>query len=175
MRKRSIKTALFVLVIIFIIMLLLLNDKPKEKVKEENKIDLVDVVYDKLKGEDINKEFIIWIDGNYEDSLNRLSNLLENNKYDKSMWHSVMGNSYIVLNDLYNKKYENMDNVKIIESKNPSTLSFVGDVSLADNWFVIPKYEERNKGIYGILSKGVVDIMQRTTYIGRPLDVSKYV
>ena len=159
MRKRSIRIALFVLVIIFIIMLLLLNDKPKEKVKEENKIDLVDVVYDKLKGEDINKEFIIWIDGNYEDSLNRLSNLLENNKYDKSMWHSVTGNSYIILNDLYNKKYENMDNVKIIESKNPSTLSFVGDVSLADNWFVIPKYEERNKGIYGILSKEVVDIM----------------
>jgi poly-gamma-glutamate synthesis protein (capsule biosynthesis protein) len=74
------------------------------------------------------------------------------------MWHKVTGNSYIVLNDLFNNKYESMDNIKTIKSNNPSTLSFVGDVSLADNWFIAPKYDSRG-GIEGVLSKDILKIM----------------
>ena len=51
-----------------------------------------------------------------------------------------------------------MDNVKIISSKDQSTISFVGDVSLADNWFIAPVYDERG-GISGILGDKMLKIM----------------
>ena len=38
-----------------------------------------------------------------------------------------------------------------------SSFSFVGDVSLADNWYITDEYDKRNKGIYGVLDKDVVD------------------
>ena len=69
----------------------------------------------------------------------------------------------MVLNDLYNKKYESMDNVKIIESKGDSTLSCGDDVSLADNWAIMPEYDKRGKKAFGILSKEVVDTMNNST------------
>ena len=43
-----------------------------------------------------------------------------------------------------------------------NTISFVGDVSLADNWYIMPKYDERNKGIHGILSEDTVKVMTDT-------------
>jgi poly-gamma-glutamate synthesis protein (capsule biosynthesis protein) len=43
--------------------------------------------------------------------------------------------------------------------KEEITLSFVGDVSLADNWYIMPEYDKRNKKVYGILSEEVVQIM----------------
>ena len=32
------------------------------------------------------------------------------------------------------------------------TVSIVGDISLADNWEVMPQYDQRGKGVNGILS-----------------------
>lgn len=160
--KKSIKLVLIILLLI-ILLFIIFNNKKKNNIEfREDKIDLVNIVYDKLKDENVSKDFIIWVNDNYKDSLSKMNELLKDNEYNKSMWHKVTGNSYIVLSDLFNKKYDNMDNVKIMESGKTSTLSFVGDVSLADNWFVIPKYEERNKGIYGILSKDIVDIMTKS-------------
>ena len=45
------------------------------------------------------------------------------------------------------------------DKKGDITLSFVGDISLADNFDIMPYYDSRNEGVYGILSKEVVDIM----------------
>ena len=87
---------------------------------------------------------------------------LDNNQYNETMWHNVTGNSYTVLNDLYQKAYDDMDNIKIIDKTKENTISFVGDVSLADNWYIMPKYDERNKGIYGILSEDTVKVMTET-------------
>lgn len=158
--KKCIKFIFLILILIFIIYLLYININKKQE--KNNEINIVDTIYEKLKDESISKEFLVWIKENYNDSLNELSKILEKEDYNKNVWHEVTGNSYIVLNDLYNKEYEKINNVKIINSNNPSTLSFVGDVSLADNWYIAPKYDERNKGIYGILSKSVVDIMTKS-------------
>ena len=76
------------------------------------------------------------------------------------MWHEVTGNSLLVLEDLYNKKYDNMNNVKILDNKENTLLSFVGDISLADNFDIMPYYDSRGKGVYGILSTEVVDRMK---------------
>ena len=130
----------------------------KEEIKEEKK-DYLSLVFDKIGNQNIDKEFLKWVDDNYNNSLENMNKLLEVSDYDKKMWHEVTGNSFLVLNDLYNKKYDSMDNVTILESNNPSTLSFVGDISLADNWYIMPKYDERGKKVYGILSEDVVKTM----------------
>ena len=42
------------------------------------------------------------------------------------------------------------------------TMSFVGDVSLADNWYIAPKYDERG-GINGILGENMLKLMREST------------
>ena len=159
--KKSVKISLiiFIAFILIVIILLLVSSNNKKNIKRNKNIDLLNVISNKLKDEDIEKSFITWVDNNYKGSLKKLNKLLKEKEYDKSMWHEVTNNSYIVLNDLYNKKYDNMDNVKIIESKDISTISFVGDVSLADNWFIAPVYDSRG-GISGILGDKMLDIMK---------------
>ena len=41
---------------------------------------------------------------------------------------------------MYNNLYDKMDNVKIVNSK--GGISFVGDILLADIWYVAPCYDE---------------------------------
>lgn len=82
---------------------------------------------------------------------------LINNTYDEDIWHATTGKSYIVLNDLYNKKYNNMNNFKIVDTKDGVNISFVGDISLADNFDIMPYYDSRDEGVFGILSTEVVD------------------
>ena len=166
MKKRRLKKnvkflliELSVLINIIVLFFLLRPNNKKDKVKSKNKVDLVNVISSRLKDEGIDKSFITWVGKNYKGSLNRLNKLLKDKDYDKSMWHEVTNNSYIVLNDLYNKKYDNMNNVKIIKSNKTSTISFVGDVSLADNWFIMPYYDSRG-GINGVLGDKMLDIMR---------------
>ena len=163
--KKWVKFVLLIILLssIFLFLYKIINNNSNEKEEEKViEINIVDTLYEKLKDKDISYEFLVWINDNYKDSLNKLNTLLETNTYEDSMWHNITGNSYIVLNDLYNKKYDSMDNVKIVESRNPSVLSFVGDVSLADNWYIMPKYDERGKKVYGILSDDVVNTMNNS-------------
>ncbi|MBQ6538957.1 MAG: CapA family protein [Bacilli bacterium] len=157
--KRKVKIFVLILIISLIIGVFLFNkkDTPKKVIKKDN---IVDTIYNKINDESVNKDFIKWINTNYKDSLVKLDKLLDSDEYNLSMWHKVTDNSYIVLNDLYNKKYDSMDNIKIIDSKNNS-LSFVGDVSLADNWFIAPKYDSEG-GIEGVLSKDILKEMRDT-------------
>ena len=165
--KKKFKVSFLILILLVIGILAFLvfsnDNKPKSKTyKEKKKIDYVEVISKKLENENISKEFLTWINNNYKDSLSKLDKMLDKDTYDKSMWHTVTGNSYIVLNDLYNNKYKDMDNIKILDKDNSNTLSFVGDVSLADDWRIIPKYDERG-GISGILSDSTLKIMKEST------------
>lgn len=102
-------------------------------------------------------KFLNYIYNNY--GINTLENIntsYKNNTYSYNVWHDLTGNSLKVLKDLSNN---NLDNTKIIDKKGDITLSFVGDISLADNFDIMPYYDSRNEGVYGILSKEVVDIM----------------
>lgn len=45
------------------------------------------------------------------------------------------------------------------------TISIVGDISLADNWSVMPQYDSRNKGVNGILSDEILKIMRESDYM----------
>jgi len=141
------------------------EEKPKEEPKEEVKEQITDIVYNKLKDKDITKEFIEWINKDYVSALYKMNTYLEEKEYDLSLWHDSTGYSYKVLMDLYNKKYESMDNVKVLENKEVSTIDFVGDVSLADNWAVAPQYDSRKKKVLGILSQDVVNIMTKSDFM----------
>ena len=159
--KKKVKIFIVIIFILTVVLGALLLFKPsKNSVKKENKVDIniVDKVYKRINDDEINIEFLTWINKNYKDSLNKINKLLKKDSYDRKMWHEATGNSFIVLKDLYENKYENMDNVKIISSKDQSTISFVGDVSLADNWFIAPVYDERG-GISGILGDKSSDVM----------------
>ena len=164
--KKKFKRFFLVLVLLVVgILVFSMSFNKKENIKKgpkKEKIDYVEVVNKKINDEDISKEFLTWVDKNYKDSLSKLDKLLDKEKYDKSMWHTVTGNSYIVLNDLYNDKYKDMDNIKILDKVDNATLSFVGDVSLADDWRIMPKYDERG-GISGILSDNTLKIMKEST------------
>ena len=131
----------------------------KPKITDEQLTGMV-INYD-MQNENIDLNFLKWVYNEYgTDTINSLQTILDNNSYNLNVWHELTGSSLTVLFDLYNNNYDNMNNVKIIDTKGKEVnLSFVGDVSLADNFEIIPKYDERGEGIYGILSEEVVNIM----------------
>ena len=158
--KNKVYGFLILVLIIILSIFFLLQEKPKEKeIKKEPVISVKEQVLKKLPEED--PLFIEWIDANYQDSMKKLLSLLETTPYQEDMWHQVTGYSYQVLNDLYEKKYDSMDNVKVLDA-NTNTISIVGDISLADNWKIMPRYDASGKGVYGILSEEVVDIMKKS-------------
>lgn len=166
MKKRRIKKgvkisliAMFIIIILAVLLLFSTKNCKNDKVVKAKEIDLVDKISNKLEEYDIDKNFIIWVNDNYKGSLKKLDSLLKKDDYNINMWYKITNNSYIVLNDLYNKAYDNMDNVKLLDSKDVSTISFVGDVSLADNWFIMPYYDSRG-GINGVLGSKMLDIMR---------------
>ena len=129
---------------------------PKEEpIKEE--ITTLEKVKNLLPEED--QEFLNWIDEKYPKSLEPLLQELEDKEFDKSMWHQVTGYSYLVLQDFYQNKYENLDNIKNLGT-DTKTIRIIGDVSLADNWHIMPKYYSSGKGVYGILSEDVLELMR---------------
>ena len=164
-KKKSNKILLIIFTIILIIGIVLFIPNIKKylkptKEKEITKEELTNNILNNINDELITDEFLYWISDNYKiNTLKRLDEYLKNNTYDSKIWHEITGNSYIVLNDLYTKKYDNINNVKVIDKQGDTTISFVGDVSLADNWYIMPKYDERKKGVYGILSEDTIKVM----------------
>lgn len=109
------------------------------------------------------KDFLKYINNNYDDVLNKILDSLKDNSYDDSLWHNLTGKSYKVLIDYYKNVYKDNDRVKIIDNKDDNiVLSFVGDISLADNFDIMPYYDSRGQGVYGILDKDIVDIMKNS-------------
>ena len=170
-KKRKLKSWVKLLLLILsisitliIVKIVLNNIVDNKKVNKEtetiNMEKLISNIIDNLENKEISKDFLLWIADNYKnDSLIKLKNIVDNKELEEKTWHDITGTSYKVLQDLYQNKYDNMNNIQILKSKDTSTLSFVGDVSLADNWYIMPKYDERKEGVYGILSESVIDIM----------------
>lgn len=171
-KKRRLKKKVKIFMWLFIIILLLFScfiiklnskdvDKNEGNVINNNKIDSDKVIGEIIQYDiGVSEYFLKLIYNDYGiDTLVGLNDALKNNQYSESIWHELTGNSFMVLNDIYNGVIDNSSNIKVINSVN-NTIGFVGDVSLADDWYIIPKYEERGKGVYGILSESVVDIMK---------------
>lgn len=134
------------------------NNKKKELYNDKDIIDSI-IAYNS----ELDKGFLEYIYDEYgRNSLIKIEDSLMNGSYSKKIWHAVIGKSYIVLNDLYNDSYKNMSNVEVINTKSDVNISFVGDISLADNFEIIPYYDFRGEGVFGILSTEVVDRMKNS-------------
>ncbi len=164
LKLRYDRIVLFILVLISIIGLTIYffpkKDKKEVKLNGEEKKNYIEMIL-KKENSDIDESFLNWVVSNYGDNiLKPLYTSLEKGKYDRSLWHEITGNSYIVLQDLYQDNYKNNPDVTVIKGKKDNvTISFAGDISLADNWEIMPYYKSRNKGVYGILSEEIVKYM----------------
>ena len=165
-RKRKLKskfkiTLIIILIIIISIIYLMTKNNNKNATIKKSTITTNELITSILSfniNKNITKEFLLWINDNYsKGTLIKINKELKNNTYNTSLWHTITGNSLIVLQDLYQDKYKAMENVTIKNTNQKEiSLDFIGDVSLADNWYIAPKYDERAKKIYGILSEEIV-------------------
>lgn len=149
------------ILVIVLIALFVNTDNPKKEIVNEklNSKEIIQSILNYNLDKNVDQTFLEWINENYStEVLTKIKKSLEEATYNSNIWHKLTTNSLVVLLDKYNST--NNDRIKEITIKNDSTtLSFIGDVSLADNWYIMPKYDEREQKIYGILSKEVVDIM----------------
>ena len=126
MKKRKLKKWVYYLIILILLIPILFivkdlsfkNDKKGSKdndieTKEEKKeVNYTDIINDILKydNNDYDEKFLNYIYEVYGiDSLNKLLDIVKDNNYDRSIWHDITNNSYIVLKDKYNKVYDNND------------------------------------------------------------------
>lgn len=156
---------ILIIVLVFLIFLYFfrqrnINSKGYPKIKEQN---IIEEILEENREERIDKSFLNWLEKEYGDQ--KLSLLKEKMKNDnqENIWHDIYHSSLNVLLDNYNNIYSNASNIQQANtSTNQVQLSFIGDVSLADNWYIIPKYQERKKQIYGILSEETVNILKNS-------------
>lgn len=128
-------------------------------ITNDNKNDIIQNIVSYNKN--LNGDFLEYVYDKY--GINTLNSILDayvNNSYTDEVWHNVTHKSYKVLLDEYNGVYENNNKVKIIDNKDKTVISFVGDISLADNFDIMPYYDSRGNGVYGILDDKVVSIMK---------------
>lgn len=150
--SKKFRISLLVVALIILVILVLINYN-----KDSADVD-VDVIIDNIidySNGSIDSKFLEWI--GYEYGLDTLLHLEEEviDGYSDNVWRKVVGESFVVLNDRY-RGFN--DNIQFVDSGN-GKISFVGDISLADDWYIMPKYDERGMGIYGILSEDVVEVM----------------
>ena len=156
------KTLILTLILIICIGILFLTKIPlsNNNSNANNEEDIIKNILTYKLEESVNISFLEWISKEYSiEVLKELEKYLQENNYNPTIWHQLTNNSLIVLQDKYNAITSNRIKELTTNNTNEITLSFVGDISLADNWYIMPKYDERGKKIYGILSKDVVDIM----------------
>ncbi len=155
MNIKKIVLFLFIIVISLCITSCRGNNLTKEDKQSKTTILTSDIV-SKINKEYIDEDFINWIIKNYNVDINYFNDYLSKNEYDDLIFHKLTGYSLRVLTDNYNNLYENKNNIAFIDDTNE--ILFVGDVSLADNWFIMKEYD-KTKNIESILSRDIISMM----------------
>lgn len=171
-KKRRLKKVvkIFLGIVLFCVLCgftsILIFNLSKEEQSEEVAINYTNEIM-KLGSNLFDSNFLLWIENNYGSGvLGELYSCLKDNSYDVSFWHRSTGKSYIVLNDLYYNMYEGRNDVTYLdESMEFISIGFAGDVSLADNWAIMPQYNSRNKGVYGIVSENMISYMKSLDWL----------
>lgn len=171
-RKLKVKRVLLAILLLFLLIgsgwylisIKLRNEEVNTIDKKVDKNDTSELISNIISysNNKVNDKFLNWVLDNYgEHKLIELENEFKDS-YSDDVWRDVVGESYLVLMDKYNGLITEDGNIKVVNKGN-GMISFVGDVSLADNWYIMPKYDERGKGVYGILSEEVVDVMTESS------------
>lgn len=116
---------------------------------------------DETAQDKISAEFWDWLETNFGgEVISNIADALAADCFEAESWHRLTGSTFRVLWDEYTARTENCK--KLPSSSDGSTvINIVGDVSLADNWRIMPRYDERGEGVYGILSEEAVNEMQK--------------
>ena len=161
MSKINIIIKIILILLIPLVILFIYPNTTKDNTKEINALEqTINNILSYNIDTNIDKNFLEWINNNYPNTLPNIERSLNNNEYNLNIWHQQTNNSLLVLLDKYNNISNNR--IKEISNTNTTTISFVGDVSLADNWYIMPKYDERNKKVLGILSQDIITIMNES-------------
>ena len=158
MNIKKIVLFLFIIVISLCITSCWGNNLTKEDKQSKTTILTSDIV-SKINKEYIDEDFINWIIKNYNVDINYFNDYLSKNEYDDLIFRKLTGYSLRVLTDNYNNLYENKNNIAFIDDTNE--ILFVGDVSLADNWFIMKEYD-KTENIESILSRDIISMMKRS-------------
>lgn len=147
-------------VIIILIAIILTGCQTKTKVEgpKENREQIKINISEKTN---TTLEFVNYIEKNYgENSIDKLNESLKKDTYEEKIWYEITKNSLKTLKYLQSDTKE--ANVKVINNnKQEATLSFIGDVSLADNFEIIPEYDKRGQRLEGILSTDIIEMMRK--------------
>ncbi len=154
--RRRFKFVLLIIVMLLIgaVVLLLFNKNEDKPILQKEEINYVNLI-DEYEFEGIDADFLTFINKNYNGSLKELHSLLEDSEYDVTLWHEITGFSLNVLKDEY---IGTMSEV-IVDG---NTVTFVGDVSLADNYYIMQAYNARGTGLVGILSVEMIDYLNNS-------------
>ncbi len=160
MKKKQIIIVSLLTAFIFIALFIFIFKN--NRVNSKFNTDYVSLIMQKS---DFDEGFLKWVSKEYADVLASVSYAILNNNYNDSIWHDLTGNSLTVLNDLYHKSYDNNEGVSYIKgNKDYVEIGFTGDISLADNWEIMPKYQSSG-GINGILSEDILGFMNNEDYL----------
>lgn len=88
----------------------------------------------------LDKSFLDWLEKQYgQECLLALRDKLSGGTWEKEDWHRLTGNTFIVLWDAYSGAAKN-DTVRTVPDTEDNSLviEITGDVSLADNWKIMP-------------------------------------
>ncbi len=153
-RKRKLKKRfIIILLIISLIIVGIYISGDNNEIAKVIKIDYIEKL-STYEMEGVNQDFLAYIEENYPTKLQKLYEIVKNNNYNLDIWYDLTGNSYNVLLDKVN-------NINYLEASS-NTITFVGDTSLADNYFVMEAYKERNIGLEGIMSKEIIDYLNNS-------------
>lgn len=124
-----------------------------------------DVFYGKA-AEIMGRDFLRWARLKYgESAFDEFYRSLKSNTFGDGSWHGVFGESLNVIYDRYTGALDqNGENyrtdIRELFGSGDTVIRVVGDVSLADNYLIMPKYDSRGKGTEGILSKDAISLLQ---------------
>lgn len=116
----------------------------------------------------IDVAFLAWLESTYgRNLLSEMHGLLANGSFGQDSWHALTGSTFTVLYDIFSGALDPesptyQPNIREIgySMDGETVLNLVGDVSLAENWRIMPRYDERDKGVAGILSERVIAEMR---------------
>lgn len=119
-----------------------------------------------IAGYTVDESFLMWFDKKYGDfAIQSLKEEVLAGNSDVNLWYELTGESIHVLwlsycQDTGFQQYLE-ENVFWKESQNPdqTTLSFVGDINLDEDWYTTKYMDEQPKGIYDCISEDLLSLM----------------
>lgn len=154
--KKLIPPVITGLIIIYTINIYTVDNSGLVKKESAKTTDYTQLI-EKLNIDNIDSDFINYLEEEYPKETEDFYLNYNEDTYDDEYFHETYNVSLIVLKDMYNGI-----NNTVKEGK---TISYVGDVSLADNYFVGEAIDERGNGLESVMSKDVISYLNTQSLV----------